>query len=56
MPIAPEVLTMAVDITKETIRSSGGKLEEPEKVAKFLEEVCHKLDELRWMKSVSPAG
>ena len=33
MPIAPEVLTMAVDITKETIRSSGGKLEEPEKAA-----------------------
>ena len=56
MPIAPEVLTMAVDITKETIRSSGGKLEEPEKVTQFLADIVHKLDELRWMKSVSPTG
>ncbi|MGH9554657.1 MAG: hypothetical protein ACRD2Y_02435 [Terriglobales bacterium] len=57
MAIAPEIITVAAEITKESIRVSGGQyIENPEKVAAFLEVVVHKLDELRWGKSSGGAG
>lgn len=57
MAIAPEVMNMASEITKECIRVSGGQyIENPEKVAAFLEVVVHKLDELRWGKSSGGTG
>ncbi len=57
MAIAPEIVTIAAEITKESIRVSGGQyIENPEKVAAFLEVLVHKLDELRWSKSVGGAG
>lgn len=57
MAIAPELMTIAAEITKESIRVSGGQcIENPEKVAAFLEVVVHKLDELRWGKSSGGAG
>ncbi|MGH6629285.1 MAG: hypothetical protein ACREB3_06110 [Burkholderiales bacterium] len=57
MAIAPEIITVAAEITKESIRVSGGQyIENPEKVAAFLEVVVHKLDELRWGKSVGGVG
>ncbi len=52
MPIAPEILEMAAEITKESIRASGrGYVEEPEKVSAFLEAIVQTLDELRWRPS-----
>jgi hypothetical protein len=57
MAIAPELITIAAEITKESIRVSGGQyIENPEKVAAFLEVVVHKLDELRWGKSSGGTG
>ncbi|MCI0402601.1 MAG: hypothetical protein L0212_03660 [Acidobacteria bacterium] len=57
MAIAPEIVNMAAEITKQCIGVSGGQyIENPEKVAAFLDVVVHKLDELRWSKSVGGAG
>ena len=57
MAIAPELMNIAAEITKESIRVSGGQyIENPEKVAAFLEVVVHKLDELRWGKSSGGVG
>jgi hypothetical protein len=57
MAIAPEVMNMAAEITKECIRVSGGQyIENPEKVAEFLDVVVRKLDELRWSRSVGGTG
>ena len=57
MAIAPELINIAAEITKESIRVSGGQyIENPEKVAAFLEVVVGKLDELRWSKSRGGTG
>jgi hypothetical protein len=57
MAIAPELVTIAAEITKESIRVSGGQyIENPEKVAAFLDVLVHKLDELRWSRSVGGTG
>ncbi len=57
MAIAPELVTLAAEITKESIRVSGGQyIENPEKVAAFLEAMVSKLDQLRWSKSSGGAG